>query len=724
MREKQLLGLALMAACISAFGGHTDTSAAQELYPLDEITVYGEHYGIDADSARTAPVAAGLIGTKQDVGILGNKDVLETPFQQMTFTKKAIETFSQPQRSLMDVLSLSPSVRVTHGSTDTNIYIRGYSAGSSSWVMNGIPNMSHQMVMPANYIDKAEVISGPNIGINGVGVFMGGSVGGTVSVTTKKAQDTPNMNAGLSWSSASYYTQTVDMGKRFGEDNAWGIRINALNSTGNLAVHGTRDYKRDIAVNIDHRAERSKTNIFFSYDYDNQYGRSNTIGLGKLTGLPKVPDNKRNLSPHWSNDKYENTTFIVNHEQYLSGHLTWFANFGWRWEDYSSWLQQWSSRQLQDFDGNYTGTYTQMPVFHHYTYVNTGFKGTFNMGAWKNEWVALVDWTKFKRNRDNNVTAANKYSVSGNIYNDSYTSRPDVVWDPITNHYRTIMRGWTLADTVASPDKRFHFTFGYHGHTVETRNYVAGSYMKSNATAPILALSYKIRPNMAFYASHTENFIEGTAVGSQYTNAGAILPPSKTKQNEFGFKFKNGHTLSTLSFFEIEKANGISVPNADNTRDTYKLDGKQKNKGIEYAAAGDLGNKWSYIWSASYLNSKQIKTEDGLNDGRRVDAMPKWMTDLVLIYRPGDHLSIIGRIGYTGDSLIRNTSSYDHPITIGGQTLVDFGLSWDTHFGKQPVTLSAWCYNLLNKDYWYASDSNSIGLGAPRTYSVSAQFKF
>lgn len=55
---------------------------------------------------------------------------------------------------------------------------------------------------------------------------------------------------------------------------------------------------------------------------------------------------------------------------------------------------------------------------------------------------------------------------------------------------------------------------------------------------------------------------------------------------------------------------------------------------------------------------------------------------------------------------------------------MDLGGSWDTHFGRQPVTLSAWCYNLFDKDYWYAAGENSIGLGAPRTYAISAQFKF
>ncbi len=687
---------------------------------LDEVIVTADRY--DADTAQLVPVASGMVGTKQNVGTLGSKDVLDTPFEQMTFTKKAMETFSQPQRSVMDVLSLSPSVRVTHGSTDTNLYIRGFSAGSGSWSMNGIPSMSHQMTMPTNYMDRVEVLAGPNIGVNGIGIFMAGSVGGTVGVTTKKAQDTPNMNVGLSWSSDSYYTQTVDVGKRFGKDNAWGVRINALNATGGLAVDGTRDYKRDIAVNIDHRAERSKTNIFFSYDYDNQYGRSNTIGLGSLSGLPKVPNNKKNLSPHWSNDKYENTTFILNHEQYLSDDLTWFGNFGWRWEDYSSWLQQWSGRNLIDFDGNYTGTYTQMPVFHHYTYANTGFKGKFNVGQWKNEWAAMFDWTKFTREKDTDVSAANKYSITGNIYSGTSSARPNVVWDAIHPSQSDIMSGWTLVNTLASPDDRLHFTFGYHGHEVKEDDQ-KGNVVKSSATAPILGLNYKITPKVAVYASHTENFVQGNTVGSSYSNRNEILPPSKTKQNEFGFKYKNGDTLSTLSFFEIKKANGIAVPNGDGT-EAYKLDGEQRNRGIEYSVSGDAGRKLSYIAGISYLDSKQTKTKHGLNDGRRVDAMPKWSADLALMYKPTDALQVTGRLTYTGSALIRNTASYDAPIKIGGQTLVDLGVSWDTHFGKQPVTLSAWCYNLFDKDYWYAAGNNNIGLGAPRTYAISAQFKF
>lgn len=191
MNKKILSGLVIASVCgIMAGLGESPVYADNQ---LDEVIVYGDKYKTDQDSAQVKPVAGGMIGTRQAVGTLGSKDVLDVPFEQMTFSKKAMETFSQPERSAMDVLSLSPSVRVTHGSMDTNLYIRGFSAGSGSWTLNGIPDMSHQMTMPTNYMDKIEVLSGPNIGINGVGIFMAGSVGGTISATTKKSTGCPDI---------------------------------------------------------------------------------------------------------------------------------------------------------------------------------------------------------------------------------------------------------------------------------------------------------------------------------------------------------------------------------------------------------------------------------------------------------------------------------------------------------------------------------------------------
>lgn len=202
-----------------------------------------------------------------------------------------------------------------------------------------------------------------------------------------------------------------------------------------------------------------------------------------------------------------------------------------------------------------------------------------------------------------------------------------------------------------------------------------------------------------------------------------MLPPTKTKQDEFGLKYKTGRFLHTLSMYTIKKANGIAVPNGDGT-ERYALDGEQRNRGIEFSTAGDISDKWSVILGLTYMDARQRKTEHGRNDGRRVEAVPEWSGDLALIYKPNDVLQVTSRLSYVGSEVIRNTASYSQPIHMPSVALLDAGISWDTHIGSQPVQLSAFCYNLLNKEYWYAAGSNAIGLGAPRTFAVSAQFSF
>lgn len=55
-----------------------------------------------------------------------------------------------------------------------------------------------------------------------------------------------------------------------------------------------------------------------------------------------------------------------------------------------------------------------------------------------------------------------------------------------------------------------------------------------------------------FYGNHSEFFDKGTFLSDkQYVNPG-ILPPAKTKQNEFGVKYMKNRFLTTLSFFDIQ----------------------------------------------------------------------------------------------------------------------------------------------------------------------------
>ena len=63
------------------------------------------------------------------------------------------------------------------------------------------------------------------------------------------------------------------------------------------------------------------------------------------------------------------------------------------------------------------------------------------------------------------------------------------------------------------------------------------------------------------------------------------------------------------------------------------------------------------------------------------------------------------------------------PIGISSITLLDLGASYDTKIAGYDATITAMCYNVFNKNYWYASGDNSVGLGAPRNFMVTANFK-
>lgn len=82
MNKKRAAGLVAALLVVSGTSGGVLAAGAQ----LDEVIVTADRY--EADTAQLVPVASGMVGTKQNVGTLGSQDVLDTPFEQMTFTKE------------------------------------------------------------------------------------------------------------------------------------------------------------------------------------------------------------------------------------------------------------------------------------------------------------------------------------------------------------------------------------------------------------------------------------------------------------------------------------------------------------------------------------------------------------------------------------------------------------------------------------------------------------
>lgn len=145
-------------------------------------------------------------------------------------------------------------------------------------------------------------------------------------------------------------------------------------------------------------------------------------------------------------------------------------------------------------------------------------------------------------------------------------------------------------------------------------------------------------------------------------------------------------------------------------------DGEQEYQGIELSVNGKLADKWNFMGGLMYLDATQNKTQNGTNDGKTVNGAAKWNAVGVLEYNPDEKFSIVGRAMYTGKADI-----YNEQLQTPSYMTYDLGVNYKTAFNKTPVTLTAMCYNLTDKNYWTAYGNNLI-LSSPRTLMLSATF--
>ncbi len=685
----------------------------------------------DKDKNENGTLPGGYVNTKATVGILGKKDVMETPFSETAFTAKSMETFGGPDKPLDSVLVNSPSVRQTGSILHGDFYFRGFRTNGTNYYVNGVPGVLTQFNTPMHIFESVELFFGPNVGLFGTGVqYETTAPGGTVSAVTKKAPDEGVFTYTQTISGRGLFGEYIDWGKRFGDNKEWGVRIMTENLNGKTSVKGTEMNGQSIFANIDHRSEHTKDNLFVGYrNLDIQGGiRWFELATG-ASHLPNVPDGANDYSFDGMIKATEGWFMTYNHEQKFNDHWDGFFNFGMQDNNLDKNVMAANSRYYVDENGVLTGDskYSSGGTPQKYYYWQVGTTAHYNTGAVKHD--ITVSYNQAWRNRkggygDNrpNVTG----SLSGGINS--------IAYDP---SYRTHMNNKTRIKSVGIVDSmkynKWDFVLGIHKHEAKAQVYNYNSKAgyaftgikttESDATSPTYGIVYRPNENLSFYGSHSEYFDTGVAVGSGYENENDVLPPIKTKQNEVGIKYKKDDLLWTLAYYDIKKDENIAHGTKGQPDYFFLRDGKTHHKGLEFSLNGKIADKWSIIAGVAKMNAKYEKTANGQYDGRKVAGVSDWTGVLGLQYDPSDDWSIIGRAVYTGESPLVKSG-----ITVPGYVVYDLGVSHKTTWNDVPVTLSLMCYNLFDKDYWMVSRGSAsndwIYLSTPRTLTFTAQFSF
>ncbi|MEX2455433.1 MAG: TonB-dependent receptor [Rhodospirillaceae bacterium] len=675
----------------------------------------------------------GQVARGGQLGMLGNKDVMDTPFSQTNYTNKTIQ--NQQARTVQDILSNDPSIVIKqNGATDEDgsITIRGFSntLSSGNGSLNGLAGMAPLRTPDMDYMERVEVLRGPSALLNGMAASGAGGIGGSYNLVTKQAGDEPVTALTARYASLTQLGSHLDVGRRFGAENQFGVRVNGAYREGDTAVDPISEEVGSAAINLDYRGERVRLSADIAHQsHDASPQMVQQIVLSGVGGgavfVPEAPDAGTSLFPVWSEQPSSLTLGMAQGEVDITDTVTAYAAIGKQILNLS--LIGPNQPKLLGTDGTYGWSNVEHTnLSYEVVSMQGGLRAKATTGPVDHALSLNLSQSEMETGE---AQATTPFTYTSNIYNPVFgaaTAAADPGDPKKTSETRVTSIG--VADTLSILDERIQFIAGIRYQEVEATSYssTTGNQLSSydgNAWTPALGLVVKPWENVSLYANYIENLEKGTIVGSSFANAGEILAPYVSKQYEAGVKVDWGTVTTTLAAFQIAKPNTISI--AGTPLPTQALDGEVRSRGIELNAYGEITPGVRLMGGLTYIDSQQTKTQNGQYDGNREAGVPvirtvvggEWDTPFL------QGLTLTGRVTYTGDQLV---SSNNSNLKIPAWEVVDFGARYliDSPWNDKPITLRFNVNNVFDKDYWSSSNFRYVQLGAPRTFWLSATVDF
>ncbi len=205
----------------------------------------------------TADYAGGQVAAGSRVGLLGDKDFMDTPFSTVSYTESFIR--DRQAKDLTDVIAATDPTVFSNGVTGAwseNYAIRGFASNTSDTTFNGLSGMAPYYRTSPEMFERIEVLKGPSALLNGMPP--GGSVGGSVNLVPKRAGELPLLRVSANFASDAQFGTHVDMGRRLGADKQFGIRFNFAYRDGDGAVGKQRKKVQLGSLALDWRGERAR----------------------------------------------------------------------------------------------------------------------------------------------------------------------------------------------------------------------------------------------------------------------------------------------------------------------------------------------------------------------------------------------------------------------------------------------------------------------------------
>lgn len=689
-----LLAVALALAC---------AAQAQETKEHDDAT---DLDGLTVTSTRVS----------SETGALGTRSLLDTPFSitridAAELQERQVNSLAQ---MFMTDASVSGNVGAYSSSWYTTISVRGLPLSyENGYKINGMPLYTYGAEWPSESMEQVQLLKGAS------GFMYGfGAPGGILNYITKKPTDVPLTELELGYRDGGVYRAHLDNGRRFGQDDRFGYRLNLLREQGDT-YNGTHVERTLASLALDARLserltwtadllyqdrvlENEPPVVSFYYYSDNE--------------LPAHVDPRRDRSIH-------DTFFNTEMQSVMTG-LQWQIDDRWNarmdvsYSKFRSAINKVWEYVLDSSGDSLSYIYDLGNRAENYQ-AQALVQGLVGTGPFEHQVVAGVSWRQAdsgwaKENLWRELGASNLYTDSGLSYHSTHsrdTYRSDRVRQSVAFASDTVSVGqhWSLLLGLRNTDYRQDSWDVSGTHTAR--------YSKS-ATTPTVAVMFKPREDQTVYVSYVESLEQGSTVGESYENRNQLLPPLESKQYEFGYKLERPGWALETALFRIER--GAEYANSANY---YVQDGEIRYQGLDLSGHVQATSNWRIGAGATWLDAEYLRNEAAAL-GRTPAGAPHFQATFNTAYDvaavPG--LSVHAAVKHYGSQQYGTSMWNDlYDLKLPSFTLLDAGVGYRVSWGATPVTLRAEISNLTDRRYW-TNDGN--GYGPPRTFSLSARFAF
>lgn len=682
---------------------------------LPTITVAGAGM---APSALPPEFAGGQVARGARMGLLGNRDVMDTPFNVTSYTSQWLD--NRQSVTLADALNAEPSVRFTGqiGGVTDSFYIRGFPIGEGNLgeiAFDGVYGVAPNYHVFTDYIERVEVLKGPAALLYGMSPNSG--VGGVINMVPKRSLPEDLTRLSADYVGDSQFGGRVDLSRRFGNEGEWGVRVNGMHRQGDTPLDNLYSRTDIGALSLDYQGERLRASLDLLTQHEKVDAPTRPFLVASGIDVPRAADGRRNATQPWGWWKSDGQSALLRVEYDVSDRLTVFADAGGSDTDVSRLSDQTPTIVNSAGDTLVTPNNFRFKV-ERSTY-NAGLRAKLDTGPVRHA-ISFMGSLYSDRNSQASVFGT---PLSSNIYHP--ITRPEQHIPAPANVPKVSssdLSGLALADTMSILDERAQLTLGVRQQRIESRNFNATTGVRTvsydeSATTPLAGLVIKPWSHVSLYANYIEGLSKGDVAPATASNAGQVFKPYKARQKEVGVKVELDNALLTLAAFEITK------PSGQLTNGVYGADSEQRNRGLELSLSGEPLRGVRLLGGVTVLNAELTRTNNAATLGNRPVGVPKFSANLGaewdLPWVAG--LTLTGGMVHTGREYVNQANTQSVP----SWTTFDLGARYAMRVQGKDVTLRANVVNLTNRAYWSGVASyGTISQGVPRTLMLSASMDF